>query len=97
MYFFISLAKLIYSFKLPDLKMNNSTIKREYGIKFLGVILDENLTWRKHINIIENKISKNIGLLYKAKFLLSQKCLKSIYFSFVHSYINLANIAWAPI
>ena len=53
-----------------------------------------NITWRKHINIIENKISKNNnGLLYKAKFLLSQKCLKSIYFSFVHSCINYANIA----
>ena len=81
--------------KLPDLKINNSTIEREYDIKFLGVILDENLTWRKNIYIIENKISKNIGLLYKAKFLLSQKCLKSIYFSFVHSYINYANITWA--
>ena len=46
--------------KLPDLKINNSTIKREYDIQFLGVILDKNLTWRKYINIIENKISKNI-------------------------------------
>ena len=56
--------------------------------KKIGVILNENLTWRKHINIIENKISKNISLQYKAKFLLFLKYLKSIYFSFIHSYIK---------
>ena len=58
-------------------------------------MLDENLTWKNHIELIENKTSKNIGLLYKANFLLNQNCLKSIYFSFIHSYINYANIAWA--
>ena len=52
------------------------------------------LTWKPHIQYIENKISKNIGLLYKAKFLLNQKSLKSIYFSFIHSYLNYANVAW---
>ena len=26
---------------------------------------------------------------------MNSKCLQSIYFSFVHSYINYANIAWA--
>ena len=85
MYFFITLAKLtIFLLNLPELKINNSTIKREYDI------------WRKHINIIENKLSKDLGLSYKATFLLSQKFLKCIYFSFVHnSYINYANIAWA--
>ena len=80
---------------LPTLTINNNIIKRENSTKFLGVLIDENLTWQSHIHYIENKISKNIGLLYKAKFLLNQKCLKSIYFSFIHSYINYANIAWA--
>ena len=80
--------------KLPALKINNTEIKREYCIKFLGVLSDECLTWKKHVETIENKISKNIGILYKAKFFLNQTCLKNIYFSFVHSYLNYANIAW---
>jgi hypothetical protein len=49
---------------------------------------------REHINVIENKISKNIGILYKAKQFLNQSCLKFIYFSFIHCYLNYANIAW---
>ena len=67
-------------------------IKRENATKFLGILIDENLTWKPHIQYIETKISKNIGLLYKAKLLLNQKSLKSIYFSFIHSYTNNA---WA--
>ena len=56
--------------KLPPLYINNKIIKRSEHIRFLGIILDENLTWKKHINTIESKIAKNIGALYRAKFLL---------------------------
>ena len=68
--------------KLPELVLNNKNIKREYSMKFLGVLLDDCLTWKNHIQMIENKISKNVGILYRSKFLLNQKSLTSIYFSF---------------
>ena len=80
--------------KLPILSINKVNIKRERSMKFLGVILDENITWKEHIKLIENKIAKNIGILYKAKFLLNQTCLRNIYYSFIHCYLNYANIAW---
>ena len=68
------------------LYINGSEIKREYQLKFLGVILDENMTWKKHIELIENKISKNIGIMYKVKLLLNQNCLKIyIYIFLVYS------------
>ena len=63
-------------------------------MKFLGVLFDENLRWKNHINLTENKISKSLGILYRAKFLLSQKSRKNVYFSFIHNYINYGNIAW---
>ena len=68
---------------LPTLKINNTLIKRVDHIKFLGVLLDENLTWKNHINLIENKTSKSLGILHPAKFLLNQKSRKDIYFSFI--------------
>ena len=52
--------------KLPLLQLNSNIIEREKSLKFLGVILDEHLTWKKHIKLIENKVSKNAGVLYKA-------------------------------
>ena len=81
--------------KLPLLQLNSNIIERENSLKFLGVILDEHLTWKKHIQLIKIKVSKSVGVLYNANKLINSKCLRSIYFSFIYSYINYANIAWA--
>ena len=66
--------------QLPTMKFNNTEIKRENSVKLLGVIIDENLTWKNHIKVIENKISKNIGVLYRASHLLDFKNLLKINF-----------------
>ena len=87
--------KRIIPLNLPILKINDTEIKREHSLKFLGVIVDENLNWKNHIELLENKISKNIGVLFKASKLLNIRCLKNVYFALIHSYINYANIAWA--
>ena len=89
-----SSAKDDIPFKLPILKISGKKIERETAIKFLDVILDENITWEKHICTSESKLAKNIGLLYHAKPLLHVKSLKSIYFVYIPSYLNYANIAW---
>ena len=69
------------------------TSERGNSLMFLGVILFEHLAWKKQMQLIENKVSKNVGVLYKTGKLINSKCLQSIYFSFIHSYINYANIA----
>ena len=49
--------------RLYTITFNSIEIKRESFIKFLGVIIDESITWIKHIELAENKISKNIDIL----------------------------------
>ena len=61
--------------QLPAMTFNNIEIKRENSVKFLGIIINENLTWKNHIEVVENKISKNFGVLYKASHLLDFKNL----------------------
>ena len=80
--------------KLPTLRINNNEVKRVYDTSFLGVTIDESLNWDKHIKNIENKISKNLGILYKAKQVLEIESLKKLYFAFIHSYLNYCNIIW---
>ena len=80
--------------QLPVLKINNYEIKRLTSIQFLGVMVDKNLNWKDHINIIQNKLSKNLGLLHKAKQFLNAKAMKSLYFSFIHSYLAYGNVVW---
>ena len=80
--------------RLPNLTINNAIIKRVFHASFLGVIIDESLNWNKHIKTIENKVSKNLGILYKAKQYLNMSSLKQLYFAFINSYLNYGNIIW---
>ena len=63
-------------------------------IKFLGVLRDENLNWKEHIRYTENQITKKIELLFKARPFLNRNALLAFYYSFLHTYINYANVGW---
>ena len=87
------------SLVLPTLNINNTLIKQVDHIEFLGVLFNENLTWKNYINLflknlIENKISKSLGILHWVKFLLNQKSRKNFYFSFIPSQKNKPRINW---
>ena len=79
---------------LPKFTISNHVIEKQEFIKFLGVLLDENLNWKEHIKCIENKIAKNLGLLYKARAFLERNALLAPYYSYIQTYINYAKIAW---
>ena len=53
--------------KLPDLKIANNSIERTTSIKFLGVMIDENITWGDHIHAIEKKTCKESRVIISSK------------------------------
>ena len=55
------------SLKLPVLAINGKVIERTTSIKFLGILLDEHLSWKNHISVVENKVSKILGFYIKPK------------------------------
>ena len=75
--------------KLPELKIASRAIERTNAINFLDVLLND------HICSVEKRLAKNIGLLYRAKYLLDESSLKTVYFFNIHLYLSYANIAWA--
>ena len=80
---------------LPVFKINNHDTERVNTMKFLGVLLDDNLSsWKEHIKYHENKIAKNIGLMYRAKPFFDKESLLALFYSYIHSYLNYANLAW---
>ena len=55
--------------------ISNKGIKEISSIKFHGILLNENI-WKDHTRVVENKISKNWGLLYKVKRIWNADALK---------------------
>jgi hypothetical protein len=79
---------------LPDLFIDYTLLKREKVTKLLGVLVDENLSWKHQINNISMKVAKSIGIIYKARHIVNKKQLTQLYHSFIHCHINYANIVW---
>lgn len=73
----------------------NSPVSRVTSTKFLGIIIDENLTWRSHIAKVESKIAKNIGIINKLKSFLPEKILLNLYYTMIYPYLSYCNIIWA--
>jgi hypothetical protein len=78
----------------PDLQLNSNSISRVLSTKFLGVILDESLTWTEHINHVKRKIAKGIGIICKARKVLDRKTLLTLYYNFVYPHIAYCIEAW---
>lgn len=54
-----------------EIKINDQQIEKVQGTKFLGLHIDDELSWRKHIEQISTKISKMTGIMAKARHVLS--------------------------
>ena len=68
--------------------LNDCAIDRVKETVFLGVILDEHISWKPHISHVARKISKSIGIIYKASFLLSKSSLCKLYYSLFYPYLQ---------
>ena len=77
------------------ISINNSPITRVQEDKFLGIIIHENLSWKPHIFIVCDKISKVIGVLCKARRYLPLDTLKTLYNALLVPYINYCTLIWA--
>ena len=77
-----------------SIKMNNLSIKRVKSFNFLGIIVNETLTWTDHIAHLSQKISPVISLLHRLKKLLPICILKTIYSSLILSRLHYGNILW---
>ena len=60
------------------LAINGKVIERMTSTKFLGILFEEHLSWKNYISVVQNKVSKNIGILHKAKNIFSKGGLKTL-------------------
>ena len=75
--------------------IDNVPITNVNSTRFLGVLIDKNLSWKPHISLISSKIAKTIGIIGKICYLLNTKVSLNLYYSMIYPFISYCNIAWA--
>jgi len=72
----------------------NRQISSIYSTKFLGLVIDNNLSWNYHIDQMIPKLNKAAYVIRFLKPFLSFESLKMVDFSAVHSFISYGIIFW---
>lgn len=82
--------------KIPNLNitLNDVRIERVNNFNFLGITIDENITWKAHIDKIAIKISRASGMLRKLQHIFPPRILITIYNSLIHSHMLYGLILW---
>jgi len=78
-----------------SLYLNDRVLKRVDQFEYLGIILDENLSFHEHVKTMPLKIPRNIGILSHLRHFFPRDILKTIYFSFVNPYFLYCVSVWA--
>ena len=74
--------------------MDNIPIEHVSSFNFLGLTIDQHLTWKPHLDKITAKITRATGILNKLKFLLPIDIKLSLYNTLVLPHFNYNLILW---
>ena len=79
---------------IPKLELNGELLVRVEDFDFLGLTIDQHMTWNAHIQKISNKISRSLGIMNRLKRYLPQNILRTIYNSLSLPHINSSILVW---
>ena len=71
-----------------DINCFNKTIPNVPYTKFLGLVIDDTLTWENHIDHFISRLNPACYAVRAIKAMLSRKTLRMLHFSYVHSVIS---------
>lgn len=82
---------------VPDsvqITVNDIPLNTSNTTKYLGLILDEHLSWKFHIEEMCLKLSKVVGVLRKLSYIVPAHFLRTVYYSIFHSHITYCSLLW---
>ena len=63
-------------------------------VKYLGILIDSNLSWKFHIDSICKKIKKSIGIFSKLRYFVPLKILVNLYYALIYPFLTYGLIVW---
>ena len=76
------------------IRMQRHIIKRVYKAKYLGIVIDDKLTWKDHIDHVSLKIKRNLGIMKRVRNDIPKESLTALYRTMVEPYLGYCNNIW---
>ena len=82
--------------KIPslNLKISGTLVEQKNCVKYLGLIIDCHLNWKKHVHEVSKKISRGIGILSKLRHFVIDDILTQLYYSLVYPFLTYGLVVW---
>ena len=77
-----------------DIRIENNSIERIREFNFLGLTINETMTWSSHVWKIASKIGRTVAVLHKLKHFLPKDVSKTIYNSLVSPHSHFGVLSW---
>ena len=77
-----------------NLTLNDTLVEEKEVTKYLGVMIDNKLNWKFHIEHVRAKLSRGNGMISKVRYYVNEQCLLNLYYSFIQSHINYNLLNW---
>ena len=75
-----------------NIKIGDQSIEQVNNTNFLGLNIDQDLSWKHHIKEVTSKISKLSGIMIRVRHYLPLKTLQTIYNALGYPYLTYCNI-----
>ena len=89
---------MLFRSRPPDnelaLTINNVVLPRVAATKFLGIIIDDKLSWKPHIQSVQSKLSSVLSIMYKASKLTKTAGMYTLNCSLFHPYLPYCYEIW---
>ena len=80
--------------KSVTILINKKSISETKYVKYLGILIDSQLSFKSHIYELNKKISRSIGVLYKIRPFVSSKILTNLYYAIVYPFLLYGVLIW---
>ena len=77
-----------------SIKLCNTLLPQVKNCKYLGVFLDEKMSWKEHVQKVCKRIRPIIGIISKIKYFIPNNLLKTLYYSLIHPHIMCCIESW---
>ena len=79
---------------LVTILINKEAIDEVTHVKYLGILIDSQLTFKQHINELSKKIARAIGILYKLRPFVSTSILLNVYHAIIYPFLLYGISVW---